>query len=213
MRPEPRPMFGSSNPTRLIPWAHHFLSEILRPGDLAVDLTAGNGHDTLFLFKAVGDGGQVLAFDLQQAALERTAERLHAAGAAVTLQTDRTPLPASIPGVHLVRDCHSRLADYLHQPPRAIIANLGYLPGGDSALITKSVSTLGALRTALKFLAPGGRIAVVVYVGHPGGREEGAEVETLFRGLPAGQWQVLKLEAANRQQAPFLLTAQKRESS
>jgi SAM-dependent methyltransferase len=203
-------MFGSSNPTRMIPWAHHFLSEVLRPGDLAVDLTAGNGHDTLFLFQSVGDSGKVLAFDIQQAALERTGERLHAAGAAVTLKTDRNTLPDSAPGVYLVRDCHSRLADYLHRPPRAIIANLGYLPGGDAALITKSDSTLGALGTALDFLAPGGRIAVVVYVGHPGGREEGAAVEVLFRGLPTGQWQVLKLEAANRQQAPFLLAAQKK---
>jgi len=203
-------MFGSSNPTRLIPWAHRFLSEVLRPGDRAVDLTAGNGHDTLFLFHEVGEQGRVLAFDVQPAALRKTAGRLRAAGAAVTLHADRsTPLHFP-PGLHLIRDCHSRLADYLDRPPRVVIANLGYLPGGDAALTTETDSTLGALRAALELLAPGGRIAVVVYVGHPGGPEEGAAVEALFRGLPTGKWQVLKLEAANRHRAPYLLAAQKR---
>src|SRR6056297_2620084 len=70
------------NLNRIIPRAHEFVREVLGEGDLAVDLTAGNGHDTLMLAEAVGPTGQVVAFAVQQAAVERTSERLNAAGIA-----------------------------------------------------------------------------------------------------------------------------------
>lgn len=53
---------------------------------------------------------------------------------------------------------------------RLVAFNLGYLPGGDKATITKSETTLQALEAAKRMLAPGGLISLVVYVGHPGGR-------------------------------------------
>ena len=46
------------------------------PGETVVDATAGNGNDTQFLAELVGENGHVLAFDIQQAALDSTAERL-----------------------------------------------------------------------------------------------------------------------------------------
>ena len=48
------------------------LEGFLRPGDAAVDATAGNGHDTLALCQAVGPAGRVFAFDIQQDALDAT---------------------------------------------------------------------------------------------------------------------------------------------
>lgn len=36
----------------------------------------GNGHDTHFLAELVGESGHVYAFDIQEAALMNTAERL-----------------------------------------------------------------------------------------------------------------------------------------
>ena len=33
----------------LVNSAHHFIKEHLHPGDIAIDATVGNGHDTLFL--------------------------------------------------------------------------------------------------------------------------------------------------------------------
>ncbi|MBR3640340.1 MAG: hypothetical protein IKN50_07020 [Clostridia bacterium] len=41
-----------------------FLKAHLRPGDVAVDFTMGNGHDTEFLSKAVGETGKVYAVDI-----------------------------------------------------------------------------------------------------------------------------------------------------
>lgn len=194
--------------TRIIPWAHCLLAEVLEPGDLAVDLTAGNGHDTFFLAHQVGAEGHVIAFDVQPSALERTAARL----ADANFLTRRIEAPADLQGangVTLVQESHSKLGDYLVAGPKAVIANLGYLPGGDRSLVTRPQSTLEALRVGLSRLAVGGRLAVVVYVGHPGGGDEAEVVETLFAALSAEFWQVLSLRAANRPQAPFLLVAQK----
>lgn len=53
---------------------------------------------------------------------------------------------------------------------RLVAFNLGYLPCGDKATITKSETTLQALEAAKRILTPGGLISLVVYVGHPGGR-------------------------------------------
>ena len=41
----------------------HFILEHLSEGDIAVDFTMGNGGDTLFLSKTVGEKGRVYAFD------------------------------------------------------------------------------------------------------------------------------------------------------
>ena len=56
--------------------AARYMEGILRPGDVAVDATMGNGKDTQFLCELVGETGRVYAFDVQEEALERTAARL-----------------------------------------------------------------------------------------------------------------------------------------
>jgi len=193
--------------TNMVARAHEHLAPVLNPGDLAVDLTAGNGHDTLFLYRCVGPRGRVLAFDIQQQALEMTSALLREAGAEVAFGPWEE---TSSSAVHLVHDSHCRLNRYLTEAPRAMIANCGYLPGGDSPLKTEKASTVAALSRALGMLAPGGRIAVVLYVGHPGGREEGEAVADLFRSLPPQRWRVLRLEALSRRDAPYLLVAEKR---
>jgi predicted methyltransferase len=191
-------------------WAHVLLAEVVGPGELAVDLTTGNGHDTCFLFHAVGPEGRVLAFDIQEEALQRAAERLTVAGARV-FGPFHEPLEIfSEQGVYLVHGCHARLRDFVPDPAAAVIANLGYLPGGAKGIATSLDTTLEALRQALSLLAPGGRLVVVAYVGHPGGRAEAEAVAELFSALPAAQWNVLQLLAANRPGAPFLLVAEKR---
>ena len=41
------------------------VGQVLRPGDMAVDATAGNGADTLALARMVGPRGVVHAIDVQ----------------------------------------------------------------------------------------------------------------------------------------------------
>ncbi len=195
--------------TRIVPWSQSFLAEVLAKGDLAVDLTAGTGRDTLFLWQQVAPSGSVVAFDVQKAALERTRLLLQSEGAPVFLHADQDPGRFSEPGVHLIHDSHAQWLEYDFGSPCAVIANLGYLPGGDSALTTQADSTVEALKLALDCLQVKGRLAVVGYPGHEGGREEVEAVGSLLSGLDPGRWQVLHLLAANRPQAPLLWVTEK----
>jgi predicted methyltransferase len=195
----------------IVSWSQQLACEVLSPGDLAVDLTAGKGRDTYALAKAVGLEGQVVAFDLQAAAIEKTTEYLLANDLAVNhWSTDQT-LPQKS-GIFLIQACHSTLDKVLQRPAKVIMANLGYLPGGDQSLVTRPDSTLAALEQSLGLLAPGGRLVVTVYPAHPGGREEGDVVASLLALLPCDAWQVLRLTVVNSPEAPYLLVAELRLS-
>lgn len=192
----------------IVSWSQKLACEVLQPGDLAVDLTVGKGRDTFALARAVGSEGQVVAFDLQAAAIEQTSEFLQGRG----LVPNRWPVDQKLPkqpGIFLVQACHSNLSQTLQGPFQVVMANLGYLPGGDQALVTRPDSTLAALEQSVGLLAAGGRLIVTVYPSHPGGAEEAQTVDTFFRDLPIDRWQVLSLRAVNHMQAPFLLAVER----
>ena len=194
---------------RLVAWARSLAGEVLAPGALAVDLTAGGGRDTLFLWQQVAPQGLVVSFDIQPAALVETAGSLRQANVPIHWPEPGCA-PGDIPGVWLIENCHSRLADFLKQPPCVVMANLGFHPGGDPSLITRPDTTLAALRAAAALLASDGRLLATVYPGHPGGEAEAAAVEAWFADLDSRVWDVLNLRAGNRRQTPVLLVAEKR---
>ncbi len=70
---------------RVLPYAKTLLSSVINEGDIAVDATAGNGHDTLFLANLVGETGFVYAFDIQQQAVDVTIQRLKENGFPVVI--------------------------------------------------------------------------------------------------------------------------------
>ena len=150
------------NPIRVTERAQKLATEVLRPGDIAVDGTAGKGRDTACLAQAVGPNGHVHAFDIQPEAITSTHNLLEVAGL-----LDRVSL-------HL--RSHAELTDVLTPAQGGklgvAIFNLGYLPGGDASIITQPLSTNQALRAAFDHLRPGGRLICVAYTGHPGGPEE-----------------------------------------
>ena len=61
---------------KILPYAKELLKTAAGEGDIVIDATMGNGHDTHFLAELVGESGHVYAFDIQEAALMNTAERL-----------------------------------------------------------------------------------------------------------------------------------------
>ncbi|RBN37688.1 16S rRNA (cytosine(1402)-N(4))-methyltransferase, partial [Priestia megaterium] len=61
---------------RILPFARTLLTNAVAQGDVAIDATAGNGHDTLFLANLVGDTGHVYGFDIQPQAIQATQQRL-----------------------------------------------------------------------------------------------------------------------------------------
>lgn len=198
-----------SSLNRIVTWSHELVREVLNPGDLAVDLTTGKGRDTLALAEAVGQTGQVVSLDKQAVALAETSALLRQHGYSVRRWSESREIPPG-DGIVLVQTCHSALKKILARPAKAIMANLGYLPGGDPELITRPESTLQALRQSLDLLSIGGRLAVTVYPAHPGGMEEASAVDDFFANLPRDLWQVLLLRIANRSEAPYLLVAERR---
>jgi predicted methyltransferase len=173
--------------------AHRLLAERMRPGVAAIDATAGNGHDTVFLAKAVGPDGIVAAFDLQREAIEATRRRCEAEGVA-----DR---------VRLIEGCHSRLREAGIEACRGVTFNLGYLPGGEKTRITRPETTIAALEAALEMLAPGGLITIVAYTGHPGGADECAAVEEWAARLDQEEYAVAGYRFLNQANDPPRLIA------
>lgn len=151
---------------RIVDLAKSTLKSIIRPGDWVIDATAGNGHDTLFLRECVGNTGKVWAFDIQEHALQQTLIRLETAHASL--------------GVKLIHAGHETLLNHIPEEAwskiRAVMFNLGYLPGSNKSLITTERTTLPALEQAVKLLAHGGMLSIILYPGHPGGAEEAEAV-------------------------------------
>lgn len=139
-------------------WAQEINTQALQEGGAAIDATMGNGHDTLWLCQLVGEQGHVYAFDVQPEALESTRTRLEQAGVA-----DRATL---------YLDGHQNMAQHGIEPVDAILFNLGWLPGIEHAVTTRTETTLQAVNAALDLIKPGGVMTICVYPGHEEGKRE-----------------------------------------
>ncbi|MHC5268523.1 tRNA (mnm(5)s(2)U34)-methyltransferase [Enterococcus sp. LJL98] len=183
-------------------YSRQLLTDILQPGDIAVDATMGNGNDTLLLAELVGKTGFVYAFDIQAQAIEKTKERLYG-----------TPWEQR---VQLVFDGHENLDFYLPTDllVKAAVFNLGYLPQSDKAIITLPQTTKKALDALLLRLAPRGRIVIVAYYGHEGGTQELTHIRQYCEQLPQDTYNVLNYQFINQKnQPPILFCIEKKPES
>jgi len=176
-------------PPRLTELAHEGWSDLLQKGGYLVDATAGNGYDTVFLARLAGPRGFVLAIDIQQAAIERTRDRLQMSGLA-----DR---------VRLLAADHSRLGEILSAKsmpaPDFICFNLGYLPHGDHQIRTHADSTRTACEGAARVLSASGCLSLIAYRGHEGAMQETQTLIDWIASLPP-HWQCLRhVETGSRE--------------
>jgi predicted methyltransferase len=184
--------------------ANDLVRRVLKPGDLAVDATVGNGHDTVFLAECVGPMGRVIGFDIQECALEVTSQRLYKKGL--------------LGRVELVLRGHEQMRSTLAaltppSRPRAVMFNLGYLPGGDHSVVTRPQTTIAGMNDALEVILPGGIVTIVAYPGHAGGMAESEAVLAWSRGLPAQHASAVCYRFLNlKTPAPFLVALSSRES-
>ncbi len=173
--------------------SHKLISTLLKPGDKAVDATAGNGKDTLLLAHLVGSSGKVYSVDIQTEAIKKTSALLKTKGF-----LDR---------VELIQADHSHLSRLVPVPVKAVMFNLGYLPGGDHNIITRPESTIKAVESAINITEPGGLITIVAYHGHPGGKEELEALEGYLANLDQEKITVLEYRFLNQvNNPPVLLT-------
>ena len=174
----------------------YFIMEHLSEGDVAVDFTMGNGNDTLFLSKAVGESGKVYAFDIQEDALTSTRAHLEANGA----PENYTLICAS----------HHRVKEFVTEPIKAGMFNLGYLPrSGRKAVTTMRETTMPAVEAALELLAPDGVLIVAIYPGHEEGALEGEMLREYFSGLSRFRICPSEFKILNSPTSPYFFLVEK----
>jgi tRNA G37 N-methylase Trm5 len=176
--------------------AHTLAKQLVKFGDVVIDATAGNGHDTNLLAQLVGPQGYVYAFDIQQQAILATK---------ANLSSDNLDSR-----VEIIRDGHENLDKYVKKKPiKLVMFNLGYLPKGDKKIVTRPTTTLEAIKKSLSLLQTFGAIILTVYTGHSGGLEEWQLIKSYLNTLPKDQFDVILLQHLNRNLChPFTVMVQ-----
>ena len=166
-----------------------FLLPHITEGATAVDYTMGNGHDTAFLSKAVGENGKVYAFDIQESALLSTAENLK-----------RENCPDNYT---LICASHHRVKEFVQGPVKIGMFNLGYLPGGDKRITTLRETTLEAVKSAIELMGSDSALLIAVYPGHEEGEIEGELLTELFATYSRYKYCIGKFRFCNSPTSPY----------
>ena len=175
----------------------HFILEHLRQGEVAADFTMGNGNDTLFLSKTVGEQGRVYAFDIQEEALISTEKFLKENGA----PENYTLICAS----------HHRAKEFIKEPIKAGMFNLGYLPrSGRKQVTTLRETTMPAVEAAIDLLADDGVLIVAIYPGHEEGALEGDMLREYFGTLSKYKICASEFRILNSPTSPYFFLIEKK---
>lgn len=167
-----------------------FILAHLGEGDTAVDFTMGNGYDTVFLSQTVGETGSVIAFDIQESALESTEKNLRRNNC--------------LDNWRLICASHDRANEFVKTKIKAGMFNLGYLPGANrKQLTTKRTTTIPAVSRALEMLDDNAVLLVAVYPGHPEGAAEGRELTEFFAGISRFKYSIAQFKMVNSPESPF----------
>lgn len=179
--------------THIIDIAHHLMRAYITKDDIVVDMTMGNGYDTLYLARI---SKYVYAFDIQEQALENTQKRLE---------------ENEINNVKLILDSHEFIKKYASQY-KYVIYNLGYLPQGVKSITTTSTSTINSLKIVMEDLTEGGIIFMVIYPGHEEGKIESADLEAFFKTIDHRYFKVVKTNLPYQHlDPPYLVMIYKKE--
>ena len=175
----------------------YFILKHLREGDVAVDFTMGNGHDTEFLSRTVGETGHVYAFDIQAQAIESTRKHLREAGCPENYT--------------LIHDSHHKVKEYVHEKFKAGMFNLGWLPGGDKSIYTLRETTLPAIQAALELMDRDAILNIAVYPGHEEGNLEGRMVVDFLSTLSKYRFACTRVNILNSPTSPYFIVVESHE--
>ena len=183
--------------TDLLTLQKQFILSHLNEGDVCADFTMGNGHDTCFLSKTVGENGKVYAFDIQEGAINSTSK---------LLKEQNCP-----ENYTLILDSHHNAKGYIKEKIKAGMFNLGYLPGsGNKALTTKRETTLPAVQGAIEMLDSDGILLIAVYPGHAEGYEEGVMLREYFSTLSRFEMSISQFQIVNSPTSPYFFIVEKK---
>lgn len=146
----------------------------------AVDGTLGNGFDLEFLL-AQKEIITVYGFDIQEQAI----------------LTCREKIKDSTQKIHLIHDSHQYIDNYVSEKIDLAMFNLGYLPGGDKAIVTRRETTMIALEKTIQKLDDYGLMVVMTYPGHQEGEKEHCCISNYLKGLLTSELAILQLGVQN----------------
>ena len=170
-------------------WCHHFICEHVKPGDICIDATAGNGNDTQLLCELVGEQGKVFAFDIQEQAVQYTKERLEQSNLSHRAE--------------VLLDSHVNMRNYVAEDSAScIVFNFGYLPGGDHSLATRKETSIQAIYEGLKLIKKGGMMSLCIYSGGDSGFEERDAILEELKNIDSKRYLVIMSSYYNRPNNP-----------
>ena len=112
--------------------------------------------------------------------------------------------------VELLHDNHSNILKHVPIGVKAVMFNLGYLPGSANKIVTTPETTIKALEGALELLTYNGVITIVVYRGHEGGLKESQALLDFVSKIPKKDFCVLQGNYLNQgETSPYWIIIQK----
>ena len=184
--------------TNMLSFAKRLLDISIKENGVYADFTMGKGGDILYIKKAC-PSAKIYAFDIQAQAVEITRKRLESEN-------------CMDENIILINDSHANFKKYIKEELDGAIFNLGYLPGSDKSVTTRTDSTFACLNGALEILKTGGVIVVSVYPGHEEGTREGEKILEFAGNLDRKEFDCLYHRLINIPEAPFIVAFQKKKS-
>ncbi len=168
--------------------AHKIISENVKTGDICIDATAGRGNDTAFLCELVGESGKVIAFDIQQEAVESTEQLLESKN-------------YSNYEIHL--ESHTNMDKYAEKDSVSCITfNFGWLPKGNHSISTHADTSIEAIGKGLELLKKGGIMSLCIYYGKDTGFDEKNAIIEYLKTIDSQKYTVITCEFSNRPNCP-----------
>lgn len=162
------------------------ISDNVTKNDLTIDMTIGNGYDTVFLAK---NSQFVFGFDIQEEAIINTTQKLK---------------DNNLTNYQLFLENHNNVSKILKEYRKKmslIIFNLGYLPGANKTIMTKAESTLKAFQGSYHLLKKDGIILIVFYP-----HDEGKKEAMVIKGyLKENNIKYEEYHNTTKEYAPYLI--------
>ena len=170
-------------------YVHKYLKPLISKEDTVVDMTAGNGNDTLFLAQ---NAGKVIAFDISELAIERSRKRT-----------------ADYDNITFILDSHANVDRYVKKDEASLfIFNLGYLPNSEEKTKTNVKDSLVAFQKAYELLKDEGHIAITFYLGQEGGYDEYYQITDYIN---KNRFQILETYFQHKLNAPVTMILYKNQ--
>jgi len=166
----------------IVELSHKILNEFPNP-NIAIDMTAGNGYDSLFLAQIAK---KVYSFDIQDEAINNTLKLLE---------------ENNIQNVSVLKESHDLFDIFVSEDIDLAIYNLGYLPSGNKDIKTSALIVINSLEKAIEHLNINGIIVIVVYLHN---HDESLKISNFAKKLDS-KFDVMKYEVINKEQSPYII--------